>query len=376
MRLAIHTLLFASLLPVSTTLFAQAPASYKSNPKFQAALSDAKLLAENQDYDDAISSYQEANEIAGGKDKTCLRAILELQIANADYDDAIDTSHTFAAVASTPAEKSYAAASRGRALFLESEPQSEPAPEAKPQPAKPESQPESKSQYDLNLLNSAHTAFQAALAIDPKNSSALFTDGEVLAHLGQTEAARARFQACLATIHPDDPTYLRTQRFAKNPALALQPMTPPFSVTTLDGSTFNPDQMNGRVVLIDFWATWCGPCLKELPQIKQIAKDFAGQPLTILSISWDEDDQTWKDFLHKNGMTWPQYRDIDHKIGQLFDVEALPSYFTIDSDGVLTSELLGEGFDVEGNLRKLIAKAKAPQPSQASAPPPTTGNDK
>ena len=125
--------------------------------------------------------------------------------------------------------------------------------------------------------------------------------------------------------------------------------------------------MNGRVVLVDFWATWCGPCNEELPQIKQISKDFAGQPLIILSISSDEDAQTWKDFIQKNGMTWPQYRDTSHRLSQLFQVEGIPSYFTIDSDGILTSEMLGGGFDIEGKLKKLVAKAKTAELSANSA---------
>ena len=98
------------------------------------------------------------------------------------------------------------------------------------------------------------------------------------------------------------------------------------------------------------------------PQIKQIAKDFAGQPLVILSISWDEDEQRWKKFIAKNQMTWPQYRDTGHRIGNLFEVKALPGYFTIDSDGVLTAELLGGGFDIESRLKALVDKAKIASP--------------
>lgn len=350
MRLAARALCLATLFcSLSPTLHAQA---YKSSPRYKSAISDAKLLAENQDYDDAIASYQEANEIAGGKDKTSLRAILDLQIANGSYDDAIATSRAFKIIATTPTERSYAEASRGHALFLKSEPQSG-------------------SQYNLTLLNAADAAFKDAISIDPKNTSALFMDGQVLVHLGQIEPARVQFKACLTSLQPDDPIYNRTQRFAKDPSLALQQLAPAFTVTTLNGSSFNLDQMNGHVVLIDFWATWCVPCLQELPHIKQIAKDFAGQPLVILSVSWDEDPQAWKTFIQKNGMVWPQYRDTDHKLGQLFQVEALPSYFTIDSEGVIASELLGEGFDVEGRLRKLITQAKA---NQAAHTPIATGN--
>ena len=341
MRLATQVLHLATLIScLSPVILAQSRPDYRSNPKFQTAISDGKLLAENQDYDDAISSYQEANEIAGGNDKDCLRALLELQITNGNYDDAIATAHAFETITTTPTEKSYAETARGRVFFLKAEPQSG-------------------SQFDTTLLNAADDAFKKALILDPKNSTALFTDGQVLVHLGRIEAARAQFKTCLDSITPSNPIYVRTQRYAKDPAQVLLQLAPAFSVTTLDGGRFNLDQMKGRVILLDFWATWCGPCMQELPQIKQIARDFTGQPLVILSISWDEDGQVWRRFVAKNGMTWPQYRDTSHRIGRLFGVEALPGYFTIDADGVLTSELLGGGFDIEGRLKELVAKAKA-----------------
>jgi len=145
-------------------------------------------------------------------------------------------------------------------------------------------------------------------------------------------------------------------------------MAPAFTVTALDGSKFTLDEMGGRVVLIDFWATWCGPCNEELPHMKKIAKEFAGQPLVIISVSWDSDATKWKDFIQKNEMTWVQYRDADHELAKRFGVEAIPNYFTIDKDGVLTSEMMGSGNDVEGKLRKLVAKAKAAQATLAATP--------
>jgi len=75
-------------------------------------------------------------------------------------------------------------------------------------------------------------------------------------------------------------------------------------------------------------------------------------------VSWDSDEAKWKDFIQKNGMTWVQYRDAEHKLSDRFAIDAIPLYFTIDSDGVLTAEMLGEGSDVEGKLKKVIAKAQ------------------
>ena len=148
-------------------------------------------------------------------------------------------------------------------------------------------------------------------------------------------------------------------------------MAPPSPSVALDGTKFSLDAMGGRVVLIDFWATWCGPCNEELPHMKKIAKEFAGQPLVIISVSWDSDEAKWKR-LHRQERDdlgpVPRRRPPPQ---QLFGIDAIPHYFTIDSDGVLTAEMLGSGSDVEGKLKKLIAKAKAARPA---TPPNSVGN--
>ena len=69
-------------------------------------------------------------------------------------------------------------------------------------------------------------------------------------------------------------------------------------------------------------------------------------------------------------MTWVQYRDADHKLSNAFGVQAIPHHFTIDSDGVLTAELLGSGSNVQGKLKKLVAKAKFAEPARL----PPVGN--
>jgi thiol-disulfide isomerase/thioredoxin len=331
-----------ALLP---TLRAQQTPDYKSNPKFQSAMTDAKQLQKERQILFAIEAYKKANKIADGKDSDCLKALLDLQMKTASFKDAAAIAASLEALAVTPAEKSKAKSERGYALYLQS------------------------ADKKHDLLIEADAEFKAALADNPKNATALYLDGHVLAVLGQMEAARAQFKACVSCISPSDPSYLRAQHFAEDPSLSLHKMAPAFTVTALDGTRFNLDAMGGRVVLIDFWATWCGPCNRELPHMKKIAKEFAGQPLIIISVSWDSDEAKWKDFINKNEMTWVQYRDADHALSKSFGIDAIPHYFTIDSDGVLTSEMLGEDSDVEGKLKKLVAKAKA-----ASAPASQVGN--
>jgi thiol-disulfide isomerase/thioredoxin len=321
-------------------LNAQVPTTYRSDPAFVSAIAEATQQTRDRQYELAIEAYKRASDIASGKDVTILKNIYSLQMKTESYEDAAATAAAVTALATNSTDRSYAESSRGHALFLQAGNREN-------------------DKDNADLLNQAHAAFEAAIAAYPKNASALYLDGRILARLGQMDAARDRFKSCLTCISPSDPSYVRAQHFAENPALSTQPMAPAFTVTALDGSKFNLDEMGGRVVLIDFWATWCGPCMEELPHIKKIAKEFAGQPLVIISVSWDSDETKWKDFIGANKMTWVQYRDADHHLGKLFGIEAIPHYFTIDSDGVLTAEMLGKGSDVEGKLKKLVARAKA-----------------
>ncbi|HEX4575863.1 MAG TPA: TlpA disulfide reductase family protein [Edaphobacter sp.] len=334
-----HSTLSAALLVCSLALHAQSP-DYKSNPKFTAAMAEAKQLEKERQIAFAIDAYKKASKIAQGKDSAALESLYSLQMKTGSFKDAVVTASALEAIAANPADQSYAETKRGHALFF---------------------QAGDKNKADL--LNAADTAFKAAIADYPKNGAAHYLDGQVLARLNQMDAARDQFKTCLTCVTPNDPSYLRAQHFAEDPSLSLHKMAPAFTVTALDGTKFNLDAMGGRVVLIDFWATWCGPCNEELPHMKKIAREFAGQPLVIISVSWDSDETKWKNFINKNEMTWVQYRDADHVLSKNFGVEAIPHYFTIDSDGVLTAEMMGSGSDVEGKLKKLIAKAKAAPPA-------------
>jgi thiol-disulfide isomerase/thioredoxin len=295
----------------------------------------------------AGDSFKKANKIAGGRCSECLQNLYKAQMLSGSYKDAAETALLLQSVVTLPNSKSVVDVERGQAILQQGG-----------------------SKPKLAVLDDAHGVFQQALAENPKNANALFWDGKTLAQMGKLDDARSSFEKCVSCISANDPSRLRAQHFAENPELSTHLMAPAFEVTALDGSHFNLDAMGGRVVLIDFWATWCGPCNVELPHIKQIAKEFAGQPLVIISVSWDSDEEKWKQFIQKNEMTWVQYRDANHALSDKFEVSAIPHYFTIDSDGVLTSEMVGSGSDVEGKLKKLIAKARESQPpAQASFQP-------
>jgi peroxiredoxin len=102
--------------------------------------------------------------------------------------------------------------------------------------------------------------------------------------------------------------------------------------------------------------------------MQKIAKTFQGQPLVVLSVSLDSNEQKWKDFIAQNEMTWQHYRDggFEGPISKLFSVQAIPHTFTIDADGVLQDERIGDA-SIEGKLKKLVARAKELQAAEKPA---------
>jgi peroxiredoxin len=216
-----------------------------------------------------------------------------------------------------------------------------------------------------DAFNRAHEQFTQALAAVANFPDAVYADGIVLAHLKQDDAAKARFEQFVKIRPAGNPDRQRALRYISQPELARARMAPPFAITTLDGQRLSLDDLQGKVVLLDFWATWCRPCREALPHMRSIAKNFQGQPLVVLSVSLDNDEQKWKDFIEKNGMTWLHYRDggVTGPISRMFGVEAIPHTFTIDADGVLQDEHIGDA-SIEGKLKKLVSRARELQSAE------------
>ncbi|MGH9742579.1 MAG: redoxin domain-containing protein [Candidatus Acidiferrum sp.] len=215
------------------------------------------------------------------------------------------------------------------------------------------------------LFSESHDELTKALAAVANFPDALFLDGRALAQLKQDDAAKAQFEKYVKMRPASDIQSRRAQRYISEPELARARMAPAFAVTTLDGKHISLDDLAGKVVLIDFWATWCEPCREALPHMRKVVEKFEGQPLVVLSVSLDSDEQKWKDFIAKNGMAWFQYRDggFTGPVSNLFGVRAIPQTFTIDADGVLQDQHIGDA-SIEGKLKKLVARAEQLQSSQ------------
>ncbi len=108
--------------------------------------------------------------------------------------------------------------------------------------------------------------------------------------------------------------------------------------TALDGRPVDLAQLKGKVVLIDFWATWCGPCVGEVPNVKAAYEKLHPKGFEIVGISFDQSKEALEAFVADKGMAWPQYFDgkgWENKYGQQFGINSIPTMWLVDKKGNL-----------------------------------------
>jgi thiol-disulfide isomerase/thioredoxin len=121
-------------------------------------------------------------------------------------------------------------------------------------------------------------------------------------------------------------------------------MAPDVSLPT--GQSSSLSQIKGKVVLLDFWASWCGPCRESLPGLKQLVQTYASDQLEVISISEDHDESAWSSFTARNQMDWAQQLDADGRMAHQFGVRALPTFVLIGSHGEILQRFVGEDPEV------------------------------
>jgi peroxiredoxin/outer membrane lipoprotein-sorting protein len=128
-----------------------------------------------------------------------------------------------------------------------------------------------------------------------------------------------------------------------------------FSLKTLDGESVALDQTRGKVVVLDFWATWCPPCRKELPSIEKLRAEF-GERVQFYGIN-DEDSSTVKGFIKKNGYEMAVLMDGKRQVHRQYGVSSIPTLLVIDKQGVIRQHFIGSRD--EATLRKAVQSALA-----------------
>jgi len=116
-------------------------------------------------------------------------------------------------------------------------------------------------------------------------------------------------------------------------------LSPQFTLHDLKGAEWSLQDLRGKVVLVNFWATWCPPCRKEMPDMEALYQRFASRGLVILGVS-DEEAATVQKFLDQQKYTYPILLDPGRKVNTLFSVQGIPKSFLYDRDGKLVTEAI------------------------------------
>lgn len=125
-----------------------------------------------------------------------------------------------------------------------------------------------------------------------------------------------------------------------------------------------PDNFKGQVILVDFWASWCGPCKASFPVMQELSKKYGGQGMTIVAVSVDEKRENMQRFVDAAKVSFSIVRDPEHKLVAAADIKSMPTSFLIDRSGKI--RFIHAGFDREKTVREYVKEIeqllKEPKP--------------
>jgi len=138
----------------------------------------------------------------------------------------------------------------------------------------------------------------------------------------------------------------------------------------ISGSTISMKNLKGKAVVVDFWATWCGPCVAEMPHMKQLYAEYRGKGVEFLGISLDHPKEqggldSLKKYVKDNGIAWPQYyqgKGWESEFSRSWGINSIPAMFVVDTEGKLSS------VEARGKLEQIIPKLLKEKADRAKTP--------
>src|SRR6266850_1940484 len=210
---------------------------------------------------------------------------------------------------------------------------------------------------DQKKLQEAEAVFRQALALGTDLPTIHFNLGFTLLQESRDVEGIAELKK-YTELQPEGAKTEGALKLIENPRRAREAFAPDFSLTTSEGEYISLEDLRGKIVMLDFWGTWCPPCRDAVPAIRDLRKRYAKEPsFMIIGISSDADEAKWKDFTAKNQMVWPQYLDRDRHVQRAFDVRAFPTYIMIDHEGIVRYRTVTTSWERTGDLDDAIRKA-------------------
>jgi thiol-disulfide isomerase/thioredoxin len=175
----------------------------------------------------------------------------------------------------------------------------------------------------------------------------------VVAQGADTKKSRALCQEILASAAAPQAAKVAAQQLLERLAFEGQPFDLKF--TAFDGREIATSTLRGKVLLIDFWATWCGPCITELPSVKAAYTKYQPQGFEIIGLSFDQSREQLEALLKKEGITWPQYFDgkgWDSELAERYKISGIPTMWLVDKRGIIRD--VNARADLETKIERLL----------------------
>jgi thiol-disulfide isomerase/thioredoxin len=305
----------------SSLVFAQTPVD-----DFQTELQQGKQAAEQSNYAEAAKHFNKANVLRQGKCSECYLWLARMDIGVGSLEPALIKAGKAVATASTPLERANAHLYRGLVLARQGK------------------------------LAEAENDFKAASTANPACVECRFNLGFVLLK----ESKDAEGVAVLKTVAREfagTPRGTEIQKLIADPSRVRRNYAPEFSARLNTGEEINLDTLRGKVVLLDFWGTWCEPCRISLPLLKDLASKVDPAKVAIVSIDEYDPKPKWENFIQANGMNWAQVYDGDLSLHNAFGVDGFPRYYILSKDGMILTEFKGWKQNGESTIADAIALA-------------------
>ncbi len=290
-------------------------AETQSDPALQTKLQAGRDALASRQWVKAIAFFKDASQEAKTVCSECYLGMAAAYSGNGQLQDAVDSCDQALQIATDVESKATAHSIKGKALV-------------------------ELAVKDREKLAQTESEFRAAAQIETRNPLFHLWLGTVLLRESKNDEGIAELKKCLA-LDPPPTVAQRAKLILADPVRAGEEFAPDFHLTTSSGRDISLKQLAGKIIVLDFWATWCPPCRESVPELRDLTRKYDPAKLVLISISADDSESTWHQFITENKMDWPQYRDSDKRLINAFTVRAYPTYLVIDGDGVITNRIIG-----------------------------------
>ena len=318
----------------SAVLFCLQAAAQESSDPVAQALSQGDLYASRRKYELALDAYHKADKLSHHTSAMAFLKIASIEKKAGAFSDALDD-----------AKKAIKAAGDNKAMNIRG------------------------LQFRASLLaqmagkptdkklKEAEEELRQALTVDSANPMTHLDLGMILLRQERDAEGIPELNIYITSPDANPATVAETKLVISNPIRARMPFAPNFSFTAQDHQTLSNASLRGKVVLLDFWGTWCPPCRESVPILRDLNKKYSGKAFQLVGVSSDDDEDVWKTFIQAQRMDWPDYLDASDEMQRAFKIESFPTFIVLDKDGVIRFRQSGLGDSTAGELSDAINKA-------------------